>query len=58
METPYYTFKQLLEEHNQELSDKFFLLVPYGYSLSKEEKAILQATANRARAIHDRKRFL
>lgn len=58
METPYTTFKELLEEHSQELADKFYLLVPYGASLSKQEQADLQMVANKARALAARKRYI
>lgn len=58
METPYTTFKELLEEHSQELADKFYLLVPYGASLSKQEQADLQMIANKARALAARKRYI
>lgn len=55
---PYETFYSLLKDNNLALHDRLVYLVPYGASLSKQEQAELQATANRARYLANRKRYL
>lgn len=58
MNTPYQLYREILEQMQEGLADKLIMLVPYGYAPTKEEKRIATFAANRARAIHDRKRFL